>query len=372
MQQWLIFAFTIIFTFSLWGQPLEPSKNCSECHNKFYAEWQASRHADSDRQPIYKAVFIDQDNPETCYTCHQPVYAIDLEAYVESRIEESSVSCDFCHAVRIDPDNLTYELIPENIKFGTIKDAVASTHQCQYDALYAESEFCKTCHDYTHPALQGSFSSVYQEWKNSRFSQQDVMCQDCHMPANEGKAATLGKIRDQIHSHDFYNGESREFLYKIADLEIRSLRKRENVTVDVSITNTAVGHGLPSGSPLRMVILQIEIRNREQQPIWRNWYKNPLIEDEKAVFGKRFYSADKKLVLPWKKSQQKIDHRLLPDSTITLNYTLRDSNATWIEAKLLYHTLPPPYEEKFVFEQGIEYKPLPIVSRKEKIGIVSE
>jgi nitrate/TMAO reductase-like tetraheme cytochrome c subunit len=370
MQRWF-FYFILYFSFPLFAQPLEESLTCRECHQNAYAEWQSSRHAKSDHLFVYRQL-LPQSNKENCYPCHQPVYALNLDEYVESRVNETSVNCDFCHAVRIEPKEQTYQLVAENVKFGPIKDAIAYAHQCDYKELYTTAEFCMTCHDYNHLPLKQHFSSVYDEWKESRFYEQGVVCQDCHMPARLGKAATLGKIRDTIHSHHFYNGESREFLHQCAELQLTAVRAGENINIELLVTNRSVGHKLPSGSPLRMVILQVEIQNEQLQPLWRNWYKNPIAEDENAVFGKRFYSADNSLVLPWDESDRVIDKRLIPDSTVTLNYFIQDSTATWIEAKLLYHILPPPYENRIITGRSTDYSPRRINVVKEKIKVIAE
>ena len=344
----------ILSATSLLAQTLSSAKECQECHGTIYAEWKASRHAVSANNPFYTAMLKLADkaknkNPDfKCQQCHVPASTL-IKNYQLSVIADEGVSCDICHATRVvkKGEKDWFEIVGGNVKTGPIKDAVAATHASQYDATHESPRICLTCHSNAATPHGIAFCSTEEEWKESSFAKQGVSCQDCHMPSTEGKAAPLGKIRDNIHSHAFYGGYSETFLRDCASIELQAQKNGDEISVTVRISNKTVGHSLPTGSPMRMVILALEARNADQQPVWKNWYNNPIKEDNQAVFMRLLQDDNGKApVPPWEATGTKFDHRLKADETRILQYTFSDSSATSLHAKLTYLLAPPPLLKK--------------------------
>jgi len=360
-----IFILFLLAPFAVYSQTLTTAGECQECHASAFAEWRTSRHANSSRDgnAFYAAMLHKAEKSGKmssqfeCQRCHAPSKFLSGQSAIKEGLE--GITCEVCHASRIVHENHSFQFkrVDGNVKFGPIKDAVSSAHECKYNENLENSSFCLMCHSDAKTAHGILFCSTEEEWKQSSYAQNGVTCQDCHMPATEGKAAPLGKIRDEIHSHAFYGGYSQEFLRNCATIELKAKREAGMVNVTVKIKNETVGHALPTGSPMRMVILKLEARNEQQQPVWKNWYVNPLKEDTSAVFMRLLQDGNGRApVPPWEASSVKFDQRIKPDETRVLHYEFPDSTAKTLHAKLTYRLAPPPLLKNLGIEDEIYTK----------------
>jgi len=231
------------------------------------------------------------DWPETagnCATCHAPAAAV-REPYGThpALVDEASaegVSCDFCHKISgivLDPKTglphphrtgvLSYELHrpPEGHQY------FASPYEetrdgGSYAPILRRSQFCAPCH---HAEFWGTvIYDSYGEWLASDYADPDTgkTCQDCHMkprghtmfaPAEKGGVA---HSPESVHSHDMSIGP---LLTEAASLDV-SARIRDGVLdVEVRLTNDRTGHHLPTGTPLRHLILVVTATDGAEQPL---------------------------------------------------------------------------------------------------------
>ena len=360
-----IFIFMIVVC--LFGQELTSSIVCAECHTDAYSEWRSSRHSQSSASsnPFFSAMYewaksADADLQKACLKCHEPVLFLNTS----ENSPREGVTCDICHAAKPVPGNGGWwlKIQPGNIKFGTIQDAISNWHTCEYSPIHGEARLCLVCHSSLTSEHGIEFCSTEEEWKQSSFAQKGVNCQDCHMPVIEGKTAPVGKIRDDIHLHNFYGGYSEDFLRNCAEIDIQTKKQNSSFLIAVTVTNKTVGHSLPTGSPMRMVILSLELRDREQRPLWKNWYNNPLAEDAKAVFMRLLEDENGKApVPPWQASQMRFDQRLKADESRLLEYTVSDTSAHSLNATLIYRLAPPALLEKMQITDPIYSEPKIIV-----------
>ena len=343
-----------VFVFS---RDVRNASDCSECHSKIYAEWKTSRHALSGAQtnPLYAKMAAwaskskGKETGDSCKRCHEPIRFLNLSSATVEQIANEGVTCDVCHATRLVSENsqMWFEVVPGNIKFGPFKDALPAVHNFEFSAQISESSFCLSCHSNSDNIHGVTFCSTGDEWQKSSFAKNDVTCQNCHMPGLEGKVAPLGKMRDQLHSHVFYGGYSQEMLNECADIDIRAKRVGNSVQVEIAVKNHTVGHALPTGSPMRMVILSVEAQDSSGLPVWKNYYQNPLKEDRQAVFMRLLQDKNGNApVPPWEAVGEKFDRRLKADEERTLTYQFTDTSAVFIQADLNYRLAPPPLLKK--------------------------
>lgn len=333
----------------VYAQDYSSSLKCKSCHTKTYKQWQKSRHALSSKEnsPIYKAMLSghDQADVATCQKCHEPVYTLDLPEKLTQQLSGDGISCDFCHATELEPkgNEVNFKLVPGNIKFGPYKDAVAVDHSSQYSDDLSDPKFCLACHTNRDSPHGVAFIDLEQEWRNSSYHKLNVTCQDCHMPSLSGKTAELGKIRDDVYSHQFFGGFNDAILSNCVSMKVDTLRENNFLQVTIKLKNSSVGHGLPSGSPLRMVILSVEGIDELNATIWKNYTTNPIKEDPQAVFMKLLSDQNGKApVLPWNAVGERFDSRLMPGEERIIKYKIPVALIKSIKASLLYYIAPPP------------------------------
>ena len=229
-----------------------------------------------------------------CGACHNPGAAVDDAYGVDpnrvSGADLFGVHCDYCHKVAdviLDPETqMPYTNRPgvlssdvrrsfENedgeivaLFFGPFDDPnVDEGDTCL--PLIQESAFCAPCHFgvFWDTVIYNS----YGEWLHSPYSDPltGATCQECHMPAPtliDGIAMTnvapgrggIERDPNTLRSHAQLGASDVEFLQNAVTMEVQAIYAAERVTVDVAITNDRTGHHVPTGSPLRHLILLVE------------------------------------------------------------------------------------------------------------------
>lgn len=253
-------------------------------------------------QPYYGPGY-KLDFPNTagnCAACHLPAAAL-AEPYgtdpnTVSGVDALGSHCDFCHkiaAVKLDPGTgLPYENMPgilsiqmmrpspeKQIFFGPYDDVDAGVDT--YLPLQRQSEFCAACH---FASFWGT--PVYQsfaEWKASPYSDAEraeaagldspKSCQDCHMKP-DGVTTNFaplraGKERDpnEIFTHTFPGASDETLLQNAVTLTVDARRAGDEIIVKVMLVNDQTGHHVPTDLPLRQMILLVEARDGQGQPL---------------------------------------------------------------------------------------------------------
>jgi hypothetical protein len=237
--------------------------------------------------PGYKLDF--PTSAGNCATCHVPAatakpgmaYAVDPNDI--SGIDKEGVFCEFCHKIGdviLDPHTgLPYPNMPGTLSlrlyrpegeaqlfFGNFDDV---TRRVSYLPLYEESAYCAACHF-------GMFWDVvvynsYGEWLASPYSDPETgkTCQDCHMPPVDydyfvyPEKGGLIRDRDRIYSHLMPGALDQEFIQNGLSVAVKVARENREVLVQVDIDNDNTGHHIPTDSPLRHLILVVEVEDME-------------------------------------------------------------------------------------------------------------
>ncbi len=220
-----------------------------------------------------------------CACCHAPIAAVEAPYEVNplkiSDIAAEGISCDFCHKIwdiRLEPHTrLPYANAPGALSyifrrppegqqfFAGPYDDVAPGKDT-FLPLQQESAFCAGCHFgvFWDTVIYNS----YGEWLASPYNNPDngQTCQDCHMPSTGVKCFALpekgGLERDpgKIVSHHMPGALDKDLLSNAVTMMVTVKREKKEIKVDVTIINDLTGHHVPTGSPLRHMILLVQAK----------------------------------------------------------------------------------------------------------------
>jgi hypothetical protein len=232
--------------------------------------------------PGYKLDFPETDG--NCAACHTPAASANnpygVDPTTVNGVPAEGVPCDFCHkvwAVRLDstsglpypnmPGVLSFEFRrpPEGHQFfaGPLDDVAPG--EDTYSPLQRQSQFCASCHFgvFWDTLVYNSFG----EWLESPYGDPETgkTCQDCHMPpmgaAYFARPEAGGQERDPstIFSHRMPGAADEALLQNAVSMEVEAQIKVEQVLVNVVISNDKTGHHVPTDSPLRHMILLVNV-----------------------------------------------------------------------------------------------------------------
>jgi hypothetical protein len=278
------------------------------------------------RGPGYKLDFPSKNG--NCAYCHVPAAVasdqteVNLTRYLPNpggSIGEG-VSCDVCHKVSglvlddnrypyVDrPGILTFQFlrprdVADRLAFGPLPsfaDAYSPNHSTSCSPVYSQSEFCAACHygKFYSTLIYGS----YDEWRNSDYGSDPSSanyrtCQDCHMSASaeqdggteKRQACSANNVNSHDHNHNMLNFGRDEETGRDIPLMIKDAAninasfdydpaKKNWLTITAKVRSKNVGHRFPTDSPLRHLILVLEVRDQrgtllsqvdgDRIPIW--------------------------------------------------------------------------------------------------------
>jgi hypothetical protein len=268
-----------------------------------------------DYGPGYQLDYPDEGG--NCAFCHAPTavsatqQGVNLTSLVYGswgnrvNVATEGVTCDVCHKVTgvfLDEQKLPYVERPGILSFSFVRPTAGLqfiagpwSHLASSNAdikrtctpVFSESEFCAPCH-------YGKFSGIeiyasYKEWLASPYSQPNQnyrSCQDCHMPSPEAIGNTLPnersacseanlKFRDFSHNMMKY-GPDPDNPSRIIPLMVKEaatiaieqiILGGGQVTFTVKVVNSGAGHKFPTDSPLRHLILLVDVRDMNNNPL---------------------------------------------------------------------------------------------------------
>jgi hypothetical protein len=242
------------------------------------------------RGPGYKLDFPDSDG--NCGSCHVPIAALDDPYGVDPRrvsgTAAEGISCDFCHKaydVVTEPETgLPHPNRPgvlsmefrrpgegHQIFFGPLDDVAPG--EDSYLPFQEQSRFCAACH-------HGVFWDVtvynsYGEWLESPYSDPITgrSCQECHMPVRGHSYFALpdkGGLKrrsETLRSHLMTGATDRELLQNSLTMEVAPERKNGTLHLRVLLVNDLTGHHVPTGTPLRHMILVVSAADADGTPL---------------------------------------------------------------------------------------------------------
>jgi hypothetical protein len=173
------------------------------------------------------------------------------------------------------------------VMYGPHPDVVNPFMGGSYQPKFRTAVLCAGCHQYEEQALLPGQSidatkwptglpihDTYREWEDSTWNDPTTPCQSCHMPPVDGVfnsvdkssadvAGVAGGFRrpaGSVRGHGFIGplfGTPR-----LADLalsmNLTALATPQSIDVSVAIDNIGAGHAVPTGDPMRSVIVLVD------------------------------------------------------------------------------------------------------------------
>lgn len=155
---------------------------------------------------------------------------------------------------------------------------------------------------------------------------------------------------EQIHSHDMPGASDPEFLRSAVEMDATATSIDGILQLSVNVTNQGAGHHLPTGSPLRQVILVVEAVSAQgealalvQGPLLPNW-----IEDMAGLPGTTFVkilrdelTGEAPTWAQWRNVVVESDTRIPARGTATTDFHFVDpSEGARFSIRLLYRRTP--------------------------------
>ena len=317
----LILLVLFVFSFKLPGvdegdkkgafkyKDFQTPEYCQSCHNEFYQQWsqsmmsQAYTHHWDEIEYFKLAVAHAEAKPEFkevvdgCNGCHTPMAYLAGDVTPPKPEEGSraneSVSCEVCHLIKgIAGDtayNFNWVIEPGQTKYSSRKGEIESpSHKIIATDLHSSTKICGSCHNEKSP-FGVWVKSTQLEWEEGPYAEENVMCQDCHMPDTEMKTAKMGAIYPDARMHLFNGahdpGKVRGTIELRIQPDIRETVPGEVVVLTVTAFNQKTGHKFPTGSVEdRIVWLHVEAEDEAG-----NTYHIPV--DKKGFEGEEYTIA---------------------------------------------------------------------------------
>jgi hypothetical protein len=168
-----------------------------------------------------------------------------------------------------------------------------------------------------HPATGVHIIDTWEDWKNNEYGKQNISCQDCHMTPTPGiqktpgRAALMGKERDNLAFHGFVGGSSyaqdamgnkaqaemsRDFLRAAAEIKLTEMvLNDETLELTVEVHNVGAGHKIPTGTPyIRIMWLQIEVVDSSGEIVYSSGHvdKDNHVDPDAVFFRLLFLDKD--------------------------------------------------------------------------------
>lgn len=248
---------------------LVSAEECGRCHQDIHRYWKASLHAQAADNPRFQEALArareGAASEPNCPLCHAPAAVYTRDVRWEKKTSWEGVTCDFCHSVRAVRPGADRPFVIEagRVKTGPLKDAHPTAHEAAFSEVYTSSTLCAPCHQYTNDR-KFDVLTTFAEWKAGGFDARGMACQTCHMRAVAGNIIDPKVARSaasSVNVHEMPGGHSVAELNRALLATIVAERKGDNVDVTVQVVNRGAGHKVPTGSPLRAIVLVVEADN---------------------------------------------------------------------------------------------------------------
>ena len=333
-----------------WGQALEPASSaelCGRCHRAILEAWKTSAHSRAMESALFQHGLqvtektFGQATGWTCLGCHAPLAGLIKDLSLQRKVSWEGVTCDYCHsiqAVSLSGANPKASLELSLVKSGPFKDVVAPAHATRFSAVHTSALICAPCHEYRN-SLGFPVLTTYSEWEKTRYAKEGRDCQSCHMYSVAGQVVdprVLKTADAKINLHQMPGSHSVEQLTRTVKAQLSTSWAGDKLNVVVEVSNAAAGHYVPTGSPMRQLILEVTAdpyggQRLRQEKIYRRIVadkqgKQLELEPYAFVGGARTLS----------------DSRLAPDEKRTENFTfpIPAGTQTQVQATFWYYYSP--------------------------------
>jgi len=297
---------------------------------------------------------VSADARKVCLHCHSPLAASSGDLSLTRKVSWEGITCDYCHSVQdvtTASANPTARVEFAGVKSGPSAEAVSPVHGTRFSKVHTTSLICSTCHEYRN-ALGFPVLTTYSEWQKSPYAKAGQQCQSCHMYGVQGNIVDV-RVKSPsdkgINLHQMPGSRSVEQLNRAIQSQIFTSRQGEQLRVTVKLTNAGAGHYVPTGSPMRKLILEVRVDPFGEGPTFHaeRIYAR-TITDQKGVALQREHLSF------LKGAKVAADTRLAPKETRTetFSFDLPEGRRARVEANLYYYYSPMAITEA---EQKIKF-----------------
>lgn len=249
---------------------------CGGCHRAIHEAWKRSAHAAAMESRLFQDAlalaerdFGGRARP-LCLPCHSPLGVHLQDFSLKQKVSREGVTCDWCHSVRrvrFRGPNAAPVAEFSLVKTGPSKGSRAVAHGTEYAEVHTNSSICAPCHQYrTVGGLD--LLATYEEWRVSRYGSERRHCQSCHMSQVAGDVVdpkVQASPKARINLHEMPGSRSVNQLNQALRMVLAAGRKGDSVEVEIELGNVGAGHAMPTGSPMRELILEVTADAREGQ-----------------------------------------------------------------------------------------------------------
>ncbi len=320
---------------------------CGRCHRAIHEAWKTSSHARAMDSPLFQDAMeaaageFGAAARNTCLSCHSPLAQQLGDTTLQRKVSWEGVTCDYCHSIRevtLGAGNPKARLEFNLIKSGPLKDAASGAHGTVYSEVHTNATVCAPCHEYRN--AQGfPVLTTYSEWQKSRYWKEGRQCQSCHMSAVAGEVVDPKFQRvstSKINLHQMPGSHSIDQLNSTIKASIQTTREGGQIKVKVTVANTAAGHFVPTGSPLRQLVLEVRADAYNGKHLRQERAYRRVVAD---VQGKEI---EREHLAFLKAAKVLTDTRLAPDEKRVEQFTfdVPQGVAAQVKAALIYYYSP--------------------------------
>jgi nitrate/TMAO reductase-like tetraheme cytochrome c subunit len=254
-----------------WARALEPASSaefCGRCHRAILDAWKSSAHAKAMESALFQEglelteTTFGENTGRTCLSCHAPLAGLIKDFSLRQKVSWEGITCDYCHSVQdvsLTGTNPRAAVELSLVKSGPLKNAAAPGHGTRFSAVHTSSLICAPCHEYRN-SLGFPVLTTYSEWQQTRYAREGRGCQSCHMYSVAGQVVdprVLKAAGAKVNLHQMPGSHSIDQLNRTIKAQLSTTHEGGQLKVVVDVSNVAAGHYVPTGSPMRQLILEV-------------------------------------------------------------------------------------------------------------------
>ncbi|MBI2896773.1 MAG: hypothetical protein HYY06_24665 [Deltaproteobacteria bacterium] len=374
---------------------------CRTCHISLADQWAESRHAIAAQDPWVLDMYngtsedgedgvgpgyrLDHDDVGPCGGCHAATASWEEGGIVDMNEipaeHRDGVYCETCHKISdVDPNgeggvggSITmwrpdprFEIEPGSyiqFAFGPYPNVLGHSMTSSYSPLFKTAQLCSGCHEWSN--AQGvPVMDTYTDWLAVGNPEETAPCPRCHMHDNlvedfepmewavdDGYTggepiramSAMRRDPDTVFRHDFYSGIKLAPYAMMITLEAE--QEGNEVVVRTTTINVGANHRVPTGMPIREMILVVEVEPASGDPL--TLASGPTIAPRGGdlagapgtVFAKSLGDEDGELTFAfWDATQTLEDTRLAPGEAREdeFRFAVDRAGEATVRARLLY------------------------------------
>jgi len=345
-----VLVLTLLAPLGAWCQSVEAINSaevCGSCHRAIHEAWKQSAHARAMENRLFQdALQLAQEDfgvgsRKLCLSCHSPMALHTGDLLLQKKASWEGVTCDYCHSLRevsLAGPNPKALLEFSRVKSGPLKTASPAAHGAVHSEVHSSSRACASCHEYRN-AFGFPVLTTFSEWKQSRSAKEGRQCQSCHMYRVAGDVVDPRVQRSsmaKVNLHQMPGSRSLDQLNRTIRVNLSTSRESDQMRVNVEMTNRTAGHFVPTGSPLRQLLLELRADSYDGQHFREERTYRRTIADEQGTVLEREHLA------VWKGAKVVSDTRLAPDEKRieTFSFPIPAGVQTQVKLTLCYYYSP--------------------------------